>query len=307
VLIQGPRKTGKTTLEIELACSLSLASAWSAQRQQWTQAPFLGASQCQMGGNVAVINAEMDADDWKDEFRNRTPGSYDASRIFPLHCRGTPLPVITSEAARDWLVGWLAERSVEVLFIDTWGALCAKNGVRNLNDDAEVRVVLDGLDEIKQRSGAASVFVLIHTPHQVPGAKHLERFKGAGSVGDWADALWNYVADDQGVRYLSAVGRARIDAGEQSLAYDWGTGSLSWGGTGSRAQTAEARMAADIIAALEQAGTAGMLTEELLDAVGGHRNTARAMAKKMADRQEIAVASNGARGKRYFAVQNNQP
>jgi hypothetical protein len=206
-------------------------------------------------------------------------------------------------------VDWLAERSVEVLFIDTWGALCAKNGVRNLNDDAEVRVVLDGLDEIKKAAGVASLFVLIHTPHQVPGAKHLERFKGAGSVGDWADALWNYVADppeDGGTRYLSAAGRARIDAGEQSLSYDYATGSLSWGGTGSRAQTAEARMEAAILRALEEAGTAGMLTEELLDAAGGHRNTARRLAKQMADRQEIAVVTNG-RANRYFAVQNNQP
>lgn len=181
VLLAGPRKVGKTQLEVNLAAGLSLS-------RHGAPGVFLGQAGCLMAGNVACVNAEMDADDWRDCFRALPPGSCDPARIRPLHCRGIPLPVITSEAARDWFTGWLRKEEIEVLIIDTWGAFCAKNGVRNFNDDAEARVITDALDEIKRNTWVASIIVLIHMPHQ-NGDRHLERFKGAGAVGDWADVL----------------------------------------------------------------------------------------------------------------------
>jgi AAA domain len=313
VLVAGPRKTGKTQLLVNLAASLSM-SGWVQEQpppapQKLVPGRFLGWSDCWMGGNVAYLNLEMDPDDWRDVFRALPPGgygpdgvlyaaAYDPARIFPVHRRGLPLPVVTSKAAREWFAGWLRQHQVEVLIIDTWGALCAKNGVRNLNDDAEARAVTDGLDEIAKAAGVRSVYVSIHMPHQT-GEKHLERFKGAGATGDWADTLWTFTADGAGTRYLGALGRARIDMAARALDYDPVTGLLSWGASGTKAQTEAGRMAGRIRAALEQAGRDGMLTEVLLDAAGGHRSDARDAVRKMAADGEITVVPDG-RAKRYF-------
>jgi hypothetical protein len=295
VLLAGPRKVGKSQLMVNLAASLSLACTWQdPQTGQWQWKPgrFLGLCEAYGAGNVAYLNAEMDADDWRDCFRALPHGSYDPKRIFPLHCRGVPMPVITSPAARKWFVSGLRKHSVETLIIDTWGALCEKNGVRNFNDDGEARKILSGLDEIKAEAGVASVYVLIHMPHQT-GDRHLERFKGAGAVGDWADALWSYIADAEGTRYLSATGRARIDAAEMALDYGKQTGQLWWGSTGSRAQTTAERQRRDMMAALAEAGEAGLLTGELLEAAGGHTDTARKMARAMAKCGELETETKG--------------
>jgi hypothetical protein len=301
VLVAGPRKAGKSQLMVNLSAALS-CSRWAADPAtgQGVLVPgtFLGPwKQCWLGGSVAYVNAEMDADDWRDCFRALPPGTYDPSRIFPLHVRGEPFPVIASDAARAWFTGWLAEKSVEVLVIDTWGALAAKNGVRNLNDDAEARALLDGLDSIKKASGVRSLFIPIHTPHQT-GERHLERFKGAGAVGDWADTLWTYVADGDGVRYLWAEGRARIAMAETALGWSPRTGQLWLGGGGSRAQTSRERQRSRAAEALTAAGERGIGAEELKDAAGGNRASAGAVIEQMLD-EGIADLERRGRAKIY--------
>jgi hypothetical protein len=302
VLVAGPRKTGKTQLLANLAASLS-SSDWAQTApppapQQLMPAQFLGLTSCWLNRNVAFVNLEMDPGDWRDVFRTMPAESYSAGRIFPLHRRGLPLPVITSAAARDWFVAWLREHQIEVLIIDTWGQFCARNGVRRLNDDGEVLPVLTGLDDIKKAAGVASVYISIHMPHQT-GEYHLERFKGAGAVGDWADALWTFTADAEGTRYLGAVGRARIDVSGCALDFESGTGLLSWSTTGTKAQTQASRMEAKITAALERARPDGMLTEELLTAVGGHRETVRGKLAAMLAGGDVLMVPKG-RAKRYY-------
>ena len=276
VLIAGERKVGKSTLLFNLTAGLSVAGCApdGAGGWLWTPGTFLGPwTKCWASGTVAYWNAEMDADDFRDEFRKLPAGTFDASRIYPLHLRGAAVPVITSPAAREWFCGWLKEKAAETLILDTWGAFCAANGVRNLSDDAEVRVVTSGLDEIKAATGVRSVFIPIHTPHQT-GERHLERFKGAGAVGDWADTLWTYVKDSAGVRYLWAEGRAGIGRDETSVSWSTDTGLLSWSYEGNRAQTARDRQREKITEALRRAGDEGLATEALKDAAGGHRNEA---------------------------------
>jgi hypothetical protein len=304
VLLAGPRKTGKTQLLANLASSLSLTStAWDERIGAWVwqPAPFLGRSQCWLAGNVACVNLEMDEQDWLDVFRAMPGWACNAARIFPLHRRGLPLPVITSAAAREWFVAWLREHQTEVLIIDTWGQFCARNGVRRMNDDGEVLPVLAGLDEIKTAAGVASLYLSIHMPHQT-GDKHLERFKGAGAVGDWADVLWTFITEEKEgkeVRYLGAVGRSRIDAAESALDFDAATGLLSWGEGGTRKQAKARGQAARIRGALEVAGAEGMLTEELVGAAGGHLPDARDTLREMLADGEIEMVPQG-RGKRYF-------
>lgn len=299
-LVAGPRKTGKSQLEINLTAALSL-SHWEADpvtgQALWTPGWFLGSVPCYMGGNLGYLNGEMDADDWDDCFRMLPPGSYDASRIRPLHCRGIPLPVITNPAAREWFITWLRDNRIEVLIIDTWGEFCAKNGVRNFNDDAETRVILRGLDEIKRLAGVASVRILIHMPHQ-DGTALKERFKGSGAVGDWADTLWNYVQPDPAdpTRYLAATGRARVDMPETALGFDYATGLLRLE-SGNRVQRAKQTMREKILAAVAEAP--GIQTEELKDATGGHRNTASATIRKMVTDKELRVEREG-RTKHFY-------
>jgi AAA domain len=301
VLVAGPRKTGKTQLLVNLSGSLSM-SGWLQREappapQQWVPGYFLGLSACWLNGNVAYVNLEMDADDWRDVFRALPPGSFNGERIFPLHRRGLPLPVITSAAAREWFVAWLRERQIEVLIIDTWAQFCARSGVLRLNDDGEVLPVLTGLDGIKEAAGVSSVYISIHMPHQT-GERHLERFKGAGAVGDWADVLWTFTADAEGTRYIGAVGRARIDAADQAVDFAEG-GLLLWGTSGTKAQTQASRTAAKITGALEKVRPAGMLTEDLLSAVGGHRETVRGKLAQMLADGDVVMVPRG-RAKRYF-------
>jgi hypothetical protein len=316
VLVQGPRKAGKTQLLACLSGALSMsrliidwpavaaATAWEDGQEDGDLPPyrpgrFLGLTECHMAGNAGYVNAEMDADDWRDIFRALPPGTYDASRIHALHCRGVPFPVITSDAARQWFVSWLREHSIEVLIIDTWGAFCAKNGVRNLNDDAEARTITDGLDGIKRAAGVSSLVVPIHMPHQVPGMRHLERFKGAGAVGDWADTLWSYVADEDGTRYLSARGRARIEHPEDALYFDPATGALNWALTGSRAMTSASRMEERICEAARK--SPGILTEDLKNAAGGHRNdAAKTIAAMVSDGRLKVVQGEKGRAKHHY-------
>jgi hypothetical protein len=293
VLLAGPRKTGKTQLLVNLNAALSLSSHDPARpggQPPWVPGPFLGHyTGCFMSGNAAYLNAEMDADDWRDTFRALPAKSYNASRIFPLHCRGIPMPVITSEAARAWFVSWLRGNRVEVLTIDTWGAFCAANGVRDLNDDGAVRVITDGLDRIKAEAGVAFLVIPIHTPHQT-GERHLERFKGAGAVGDWADTLWTYLEGPGGLRYLGAAGRARIDMAETALAYDPATGLLGWS-SGNRAQHERQSMRDRITDAVRDHD--GILRSPLVAKAGGHAATAKALIELMVEEGALVTEERG--------------
>lgn len=278
VLIAGERKAGKSLLAANLSAALSLSSARQGPAgPAWTPGRFLGWLDCYLSGKVAFLSLEMDRDDFADMFRPMPPGSLDASRIHALHLRGLPFPVVTNHAARAWLVSWLRERQAEVLIVDTWGALCAVNGVRNLNDDGEVRPVLAALDQIKRESGVSCLIVLTHTPHQT-GDPHLERFKGAGAVGDWADALWLYTRGSDGIRNLAAEGRARIAFPETGLGYDPASGVL-WLAGGDRASRERAALRARITeAALREPG---ITTDKLCAVAGGHKNTTTAELDRM--------------------------
>jgi AAA domain len=291
VLIAGERKVGKSTLLFNLSAGLSRGSC--APDMTWTPGTFLGPwTTCWLGGNVGYWNAEMDKDDFLDEFRKLPAGALEAARIRALHFRGLAVPVITSPAARAWFVSWLRENEIEVLIIDTWGAFCAANGVRNLSDDAEVRVITSGLDAIKRETWVRSLFIPIHTPHQT-GERHLERFKGAGAVGDWADTLWTYVKDAAGVRYLWAEGRAGIGKDETSVGWSPDTGLLSWSYEGNRMQTARERQRSKAVKALETAGMAGLGAEELKDAAGGNRASAAGVIGDLLGEGLADVEKNG--------------
>jgi hypothetical protein len=179
-----------------------------------------------------------------------------------------------------------------VAVLDPWNQLCAKNGVRRLNDDGEVLEVLMGLDEIKKQAGVSSIYIPVHMPHQT-GESHLERFKGAGALGDWADTTWSFTTDEEGTRYLGAVGRARIDFASRALNYDHASGLLTWGSSGTRAQTKAGRQRDRMLAALAEAGSEGLNTTALVDAAGGHADDARKMAHQMAARGEVTMEQKG--------------
>jgi hypothetical protein len=255
---------------------------------------------------VAYINLEMDKEDWLDVLRAMPAWAYNRDRICALHLRGQPFPVITSPAARAWFVEWLRERAIEVAVLDPWNQLCAKNGVRRLNDDGEVLEVLMGLDEIKAAAGVSSLYIPVHMPHQT-GESHLERFKGAGALGDWADTTWSFTTDEEGTRYLGAVGRARIDFTSRALNYDHASGLLTWGSSGTRAQTKAGRQRDRMLAALAEAGADGLLTGGLMDAAGGHTETARKMAADMVRGNEVASRPAGGRAVRYWLAGNEPP
>jgi len=196
--IEALYKTGKTTLVASTLGSLADGS------------PFLGFREVhQPAGPVAVWNCEMDADDFDDYL---VPHVADRSRVVPAHLRWRPVPLLTSQPAREETVRWLRYFGVAVWMIDTWTRLCAWNNIDPI-DNAAVARLTAYLDEIKHEAGVSALAMSSHMPHSARTDRTQERGIGAQAFSGWVDGMWRYTRDDAERRYLSADGR-QIRLGE---------------------------------------------------------------------------------------------
>jgi len=192
ISVEAMFKTGKTALVASLAGSLADGT------------PFLGfAPVSKPAGTVAIWNCEMDPDDFDDYLR---PHVSDASRIIPAHLRGRPVNLLNSQADREMTVAWLRFHSASAWIIDSWTRVCAWCRIDPI-DNGAVAELTACLDEIKQQAGVTALAVTAHMPHAARNNRTFERGFGAQAFSAWLDAMWRYVRDDAGGRYLSAEGR----------------------------------------------------------------------------------------------------
>ena len=218
-LLTAQRKTGKTTLTLNLARSLL------------TGEDFLGRFAVRsLTGNVAILNYEVSGSTLA---RWAADVGVPAERLFIVNLRGRRSPLAHPED-RERLAKVLREREVEALIVDPFGR--AFTG-KSQNDTSEVAPWLNDLDTFaRSEAGSSDLFLTAHTGWEG------ERTRGSSALEDWPDSILTMTADGDDVRYLKALGRD-VDLAETRLAYDPDSHRLSLTDQGSRkdARLAEVR------------------------------------------------------------------
>lgn len=219
VLLNGPRKAGKTSLMVNLARCLL------------TGGEFLGQHAVRpIDGAVALLNFEMSDHQvarWAHDV------GVPADRLVIVSLRGQASPFTRPEARAD-LARRLASAGTGFLMVDTFTR--AFTGVSE-NDTGEVGSFLSDL-ELFARSevGAEEIFLTAHT------GWNGERTRGSSALEGWPDAIWNLRVDenqDDPGRYFSALGRDvevpedRLDGGHAAQRL------MTLTGAGSRASARE--------------------------------------------------------------------
>lgn len=192
-------KTGKTTLEINLARSLVDGT------------PFLGRFEARFDGNIAFLNYEMD----RRQFRQwlEDSGIVHVERVIPLNLRGWTLPFWDDKQMYE-LAEWLLGNGVRFLILDP-AARAWRGLVDDENDNMKVSEFFGALDELKRLANCPNLLLSAHTPRA--GA---DRARGSGEIEAWPDGNW-YLGKVKGLneRSFRAEGRDVL-LEETLLTYD---------------------------------------------------------------------------------------
>lgn len=277
-LLVAEHKTGKTTLEINLAAALVDGK------------PFLGRFGTALPeGKVAFFNYEMG----KDQFRNWLNDAEidNIDRIVPLNLRGFKLP-FWDEAELLRLAEWLNKNEVSFIIMDpaskSWRGL-----VENESDNVQLAEFFGAVDTLKAEAGVPNLLLAVHTPRDA------ERARGGGEIEAWPDANW-YLSKMKGTkdRLLRAEGRD-VEMPNTVLEYNKETRLLE--AAEGDPQDARNRVAVDAaVAACEGAGGFDSLSDFVNALTGQPGNSRRAIAEAVEQGrvQEIAEGNN----KKYTPV-----
>lgn len=211
MLVVAQRKTGKTTLVLNLARSLL------------TGEPFLDKFGTRVAfGRVAVLNYEVSGQQlgrWAEEI------GVPAEGLVLVNLRGCRDP-LSHEEDRCRLASELRAHQVETLIVDPFGR--AYSGISQ-NDSGAVGAWLVDLDRFARSDvGAREVILTTHA------GWNGERTRGSSALEDWADSIITMTMGSDGKsRYLRGIGRD-VSLDEDLLSYDSETRLLSLTGTGSR-------------------------------------------------------------------------
>jgi len=214
MLIVAQRKTGKTTLTLNLARCLL------------TGEPFLGGYGVneKVAGRVGLLNYEVSGSQlarWADDV------GVPQDRLLLVNLRGRRNPLGDAED-RERLVELLRENEVESLIVDPFGRAFTGN---SQNDSGEVGTWLQDLDLFARGEvGARDVILTAHA-----GWTANERARGSSALEDWADSVVTLTTNPDRRRFIKALGRD-VDIDEDELNYNPDTRLLAVSGTGGRAQ-----------------------------------------------------------------------
>jgi len=283
-LVVAQRKTGKTTLELNLARSLLLGE------------DFLGRFPVRrVTGRVAVLNYEVSAAQlarWADE------AGVPTDRLYLVNLRGRRNPLGNAED-REHLAEHLRKHKAETLIVDPFGR--AFDG-KSQNDSGEVGAWLANLDRwARGDCGVADVILTAHTGWEG------ERTRGASALEDWADSIITLVRDkdDEQVRYLRAEGRDVL-VEEDRLNFDTTTRTLTLAGAGSRKSAAKTRNVDELVEPVVKAVTAApgitgnKLTQALRSAGASFNGGDEIKAAKLAVERGRLVIEDGPRNAKMY-------
>lgn len=217
-LIVAMRKTGKTTLNLNLARSLIFGE------------DFLGRFSVRpITGNVGLLNYEVSSAQiarWAAEV------GIPHDRLCIVNLRGRRNPLGNDED-KEKLAAWLRDHDCESLIVDPFGR--AYTGVSQ-NDSGEVGAWLADLDRwARGEVGVSDLALSVHAGWEG------ERSRGASALEDWGDTIITLTRRKSGEdedgddehRYLRAEGRD-VDVDEDQLEYDPMTRLLTLTGSGGR-------------------------------------------------------------------------
>ncbi len=216
MLVVAQRKTGKTTLVLNLAHSLI------------TGQMFLGKFGVRtLAGRVAILNFEVSGTQlalWADQV------AIQKDRLLLVNLRGRRDP-LSHPDDRARLAALLKDHQVESVIVDPFAR--AYSGTSQ-NDPGEVSAWLADLDQFaRSEVGAVDLILTTHT------GWNQERTRGSSALEDWADSIVTMTRGsdkDEDTRYLRAIGRD-VCLDEDQLHFDPQTRLLSLTGSGSRKQT----------------------------------------------------------------------
>ena len=250
-LIVAQRKTGKTTLMLNLARTLIEGGE------------FLGRFPTRaIAGKVAILNFEVSA---AQVARWAADAQVPADRLLLVNLRGRRNP-LAHEDDRKILAELLFGHRVESLIVDPFGR--AYTG-KSQNDPGEVGAWLADLDRFARAEvGAKDLILAAHAGWDG------ERTRGSSALEDWADSIITLVRDkdDEQVRYLRAEGRDVL-VEEDQLVFNADTRTLSMAGAGSRRKVSKARKVGSLVGFVVdelkvEAGLSGYKIEERWRAKG---------------------------------------
>jgi len=209
VMLAAVKKTGKTTLGINLVRSLVDGEK------------FLGEFAVkQVNGRVGIVDLEMSPGKlfaWYEDAEIE-----DISKVIFMPLRGkTGTFNVLDESRRREIADWLIAKQVEVLIIDPIRPLTASLGLDE-NSNGDMGRFLDSMDALMTLGNLNELVLVHHAGHEG------NRPRGASAFGDWPDAVWYYSQDDEGLRFLRAEGRD-VDMPSRLISYDPDTRRLSIG------------------------------------------------------------------------------
>lgn len=271
-LLVAQYKTGKTTLEINLARALV------------DGVPFLGQFDTYLPyGKVAFFNYEMD----KKQFRywlNQTDIE-NTDRILPLNLRGYRL-AFWDEGEMNRLAEYLLQEEVGFIIMDpaskAWRGL-----IDNEGDNVQLAEFFGAIDELKRLADVSNLLLAVHTPRDEAAS---QRARGGGEIEAWPDGNW-YLGKARGTttRTLRAEGRD-IELDETALTYIGETRELRAVGTTEDRKFEEGvEMAMNV---LEAAGHFDS-TKEFADSMQGKTGEKRKWIKECVKRGLAIEKQNG--------------
>ncbi|GAB3742472.1 AAA family ATPase [Microlunatus parietis] len=296
LLIAAQRKTGKSTLVLNIARSLI------------TGEPLLGRFQVRpVSGTVALLNFEVSGTQvarWADEV------GVPRDQLHLVNLRGRRNPFIEPEDL-ERLARELRGREVETLIVDPFGRAYPDTDQEH---PGPVQRWLVQLDQFARADvGARDVILTTHT------GWNGERTRGSSAQEDWADSILTMVKDDppdgDGARYLRAIGRD-VDLDEERLDYDSDSRQLTMSGAGGRRKARASEKVAAMIPVIERvvADSPGITTRYLRDAArrvageGCRNGDIDSAIKRAEELGNIRVESGGpGRPTHHYPVQEASP
>ena len=285
-LIVAKRKTGKSTMLLNLSRALRSGE------------PFLGVLPVEpITGRVAFLNFEVDRAmlaRWA-----REAGLTSADLVL-VNLRGRRNP-LGNEADGEELRHRLRQHRTDVLIVDPLSK--AFTGT-NINDTGEMTHFLAGLDRLRDDVGATSILLAAHA------GWNSDRARNSSAVEDWADSIVTMTSDEQGRRYLSAIGRD-VDLDEDRLDFDLATRRLTLSGVGGRRVSAAAERLSELadavvaIVTAEPGLTSSEIESRLRERGHGLQNGDASKAARAAEGSQRITRAKEGRAVRHYA--NNTP
>ncbi|MFC7488784.1 AAA family ATPase [Knoellia sp. CPCC 206453] len=279
-LIVAQRKTGKTTLALNLARALISGEH------------FLGRFAVRpIQGIVTILNYEVSGQTltrWAHEH------GIDPDRCYVVNLRGARNPLLVP-AERLRLAQDLKARGTECLIVDTYSRAAAK-AVTEKGNSGQVSDWLTELDYFTRTEVGAQDLIL--TTHA--GWSADARSRDSSALEDWPDSIIVMTKNEDGDRFLSAIGRD-VDLDEDQLSYDTDTRTLALTGSGSRKQSQGSKKAEGLALYVRRAAS---------QCPGGSRADLTRLIRGMADAptfqdRDIAKAAEYAAAQGFLTIVDN--